>query len=74
MAVVRDADAAGIDVERVSDPPSPLQVRVPASQERRLAAEIERPAKRIIDEGELSLGVATDDDIALVVLRVSAGR
>jgi hypothetical protein len=42
--------------------------------ERRVAAEVERPAKCIIDEGELSLGVATDDDIALVVEKIAIAR
>ena len=32
---MRDAHAAGVDVERVADPPRPLQVRVPARQQRR---------------------------------------
>src|SRR5579862_1055160 len=40
MAVPGQADAAGIDVERVADPARPLQVRVPAREKRRVVAEI----------------------------------
>jgi hypothetical protein len=37
--VVRDSDAAGVEVERVADPARPLQVRVPTRQQRRIVAE-----------------------------------
>jgi hypothetical protein len=39
IPVVRDADAAGIDVERVPDPARPLQVRVSSREKRRLVTE-----------------------------------
>ena len=39
MPVVRDPDAAGIDVERVAEAARPLQVRVPAGQHCRVVTE-----------------------------------
>jgi Phosphodiester glycosidase len=39
VPVVRDADAAGIGVERVADPPCPLQMRVPAREQDRVLTE-----------------------------------
>ena len=40
MPVVRDSDAAGIDVEGIADPARPLQVRVPAREQCRVVAEV----------------------------------
>ena len=49
MSVVRDSDAAGVDVERIADPARPLQVRVTAREQRRVVAEegIERLAAEL---------------------------
>src|SRR5512143_1107356 len=42
--------------------------------ERRLAGETEGPAKRIVDEGEMPLGIAADNDVALVVEEIAITR
>ena len=76
VPVVRDPDAAGVDVQRVADPARPLQVRVPARQQRRVVTEerLERLACRARAEARRRRSAASRGRAVATRRRARGGR